>query len=122
MRLELRKSQDYRGRCEAERTPTSLGQQPIFHQSLPPTGSKSLYAGECEKDPDKIRTEKWGDNKAMPRGANLVVGVITKSTVTANYQIKSYRINNTLSQTYKTKNTSADKTQNMSISVYFFTC
>lgn len=116
MRLELRKSQDYRGECEAEGTPTSLGQQPGFHQSLPPTGSGSLYAGECEKDPDKIRTEKRGDNGA--RGANLVVGVITESAVTANYQIKSYRINNSLTQTYKQK--PAGRTQN--ILGYFFTC
>lgn len=36
MRLELRKSQDYRGEYEPEETTTLLGQQPVFHQSLPP--------------------------------------------------------------------------------------
>lgn len=43
VRLELRKSQDYRSECEPEGT-TQLGRQPVFHLSLPPQ-----EAGEREK-------------------------------------------------------------------------
>lgn len=84
VKLELRKSQDYRGECELEGTTAPLGQQPVFHQSLPPQEADHYMQEYVKKDPDKTRNEERGDNMPLPGGANLVTGVITESAVTPN--------------------------------------
>lgn len=97
VRLEPRKSQDYRGECEPEGT-TQLGRQPVFHLSLPPQ-----EAGERGKDPDKIRAEKRRDNVAMPGGLWLVWSQKAPSRQTTRNKSTTVRHTN--------KNTSTSRTQ-----------
>lgn len=71
-RLELRKSLDYRGECEAEEQQLKRDRSQHFI-ILCQRRKQIIYARE--RDPDKIRA----DNGSGPGGANLVVGVIKKA-------------------------------------------